>query len=138
MERDAGIFALRAFFRDDGLVAANVADKAFVGAVVGECDGAVRALADMAAAVALQGAGEAAAVEKKDGLLAFCETLLEGGAEAIGEDGDLAFLLLLFQTHVDHTDERHGVGVGTLVEAEELVFSGKGVLPAFQRRCRGA
>ena len=138
LEGDAGIFALRTFPWDDGLVAADVADEALIGAVVGEGDGAVRALADMAAAVALQGAGEAAAVEEKDGLLAFFEALFEGGAEAVGEDGDLAFLLLLFQTHVDDADERHGVGVGAFVEAEELVFSGEGVLPAFERRRGGA
>ena len=109
-----------------------MADEALIGAVVGECDGAVRAGAGMAAGVALQRAGEAAAIEEKDGLFALREALLEGGAEAVGEDRDLAFLLLLFQTHVDHANERHGVGVGALVQAEEMVFPRKAVLPALQ------
>src|SRR5690606_38097988 len=91
-----------------------------------------------AAGMALQGAGEAAAVEEKDGLLAFRETLLKGGAEPVRKDGDLAFLLLFFQPHVDDADERHGMGIGALVEAEEPVFSCQAVLPAFQGRGRGA
>ena len=64
-------------------------------------------------------------------MLAFCEALLEGGAEAIGEDGDLAFLFFFFQAHVDDADEGHGVGIGALSQAEELIFFQKGVLPAF-------
>ena len=131
LKGDTRIFTLRAFLWDDGLVTADVADESLIGAVVGEGDGAVRALAGVAAGVALEGAGEAAAVEEKDGLLAFFEALFEGGAESVREDGDLAFLLLFFQAHVDDADERHGVGVGAFVEAEELIFSGKGVLPAF-------
>ncbi len=63
-------------------------------------------------------------------MLAFFKTLFEGGAEPVGKDGSLAFLLLLFKSHVDDADEWHGVGVSALIEAEELVFSGKSVLPA--------
>ena len=69
LEENSGVTALGAFFRDDGLVAADMADEALVGPVVGERDGTVRALADMAAGGALQGAGESAAVEEQDGLL---------------------------------------------------------------------
>ena len=54
LEGDAGVFTLRAFFRDDGLVAADVADEALIGAVVGEGDGAVGAGAGVAAGVALE------------------------------------------------------------------------------------
>ena len=118
MESDAWILALRTFPGDNGLVPANMADKALISAVISEGDGAVRALADVAAAMALQGAGEASTVEKKDGLLTFFEALLKGGAESVREDRDLAFLFLLFQTHVDDTNQRHGMGVGTFVETE--------------------
>lgn len=83
LEGDAGVFAFWAFFGDDGLVAADVADEAFIGAVVGEGDCAVGALAGVAAAVALERAGEASAVEEEDGLLPFFEALLEGGAESV-------------------------------------------------------
>ena len=138
LQSDSGVFALRAFFRDDGLVAADMADQPFIGAVVGECDGAVRAGAGMAAGMALQRAGEAAAVEEKNRLLALREALFKSGAEAVGEDRDLAFLLLLFQAHVDHADERHGVGVGAFVEAEQVVFPRKAVLPTLQRGRGGA
>ena len=46
---DGGVAALGAFRRRDGLVAADVADDAVRGAVKGERDGAIRALADVAA-----------------------------------------------------------------------------------------
>ena len=115
MKGDTGILTFGAFLRDNGLVATNVANEAFVGAVVGEGDSAVRAFADMAAAMTLQGSGEAAAVEEEDGLLALFEALLKGGAETVREDGDLAFLLLFLQTHIDDTYEGHGVCVGTFV-----------------------
>ena len=61
----------------------NVADESFIGAMISECNRAVRALANVAAAVALQRAGKAAAVQKQDGLFAFGEALLERGAESI-------------------------------------------------------
>lgn len=131
LQGDAGVFAFRAFPGDDGLVAADVADEALVSAVVGEGDGAVGAFTGMAAGVALEGAGEAAAIEEKDGLLTFFEALFEGGAEAIREDGCGAFLFLFLEAHVNYADEGHGVGVSPLIEAKELVFSCKDVLPAF-------
>ena len=53
----------------------------------GEGDGAVRALADVAALFADEGGGEAAAVEEKDGLLLFREPGIDGGDEAFAKDG---------------------------------------------------
>ena len=69
MAADGGVSTLGAFLRRQGLVATHVADEAFISAVIGERDSAVAALADMAAAGALHGAGKAAAVEKQDDLL---------------------------------------------------------------------
>lgn len=83
LEDDGGVPAFRAFVGDDCLMAADVADQAFVGAVVGEGDGAVWALADVAAGGALEGAGEAASVEEEDCLFAAGEALFEGGAESV-------------------------------------------------------
>ena len=116
------------------MVAANVADQALVGPVIGEGDGAVRALTDVAAGGALERAGKAAAVEEEDGLLAFFQPLFEGGAELVGEDGGAALVLGLLDAHVHHADERHGRPVGAFVEAEEGVFVGQGVVPRLQGR----
>lgn len=49
LEEDAVVAAFGAFAWDDRLMAADVAEQAVVGAMVGERDGAVRAFADMAA-----------------------------------------------------------------------------------------
>jgi len=84
LEQDVRIAALGTLARDDGLVAADVADKPLVGAVIGECHGAMRALANVAAGGALQRTGEAAAVEKEDGLLTLLQPLFERGAEFVG------------------------------------------------------
>lgn len=75
LEGDAGVVAGGAFAGDYGLVAADVADEAFVGAVVGKGEGAVGAVDDVTAGVALERAGKAAAVEEEDGLLAAFEAL---------------------------------------------------------------
>jgi len=56
-----------------------VADEAFLAAVIGEGDGAVVALDDVTAGWALQGAGEAAAVEEDDDLLVGFEAFFDGG-----------------------------------------------------------
>lgn len=138
LEGNSGVLTFRAFPWDDGLVAADVTNQALIGAVIGKGDSTVRALAYVAAAVALQGAGEATSVEEEDGLLSLFEALFKGGAEPVGEDGDLAFLFLFFQPHVDDADERHGVCIRSLIQAEDFVFPREGVLPAFQGGGRGA
>ena len=55
-----------------------MAHEPFFGAVVGEGEGAVLAFADLAAGRALEGAGEATAIEKEDGLLSLLEALVHG------------------------------------------------------------
>ena len=90
---DGGVFALGAEAGDDGLEAADVADKAFLGAMISEGDGTVVALNSVAAGRALEGAGEAAAVEEEDDLFVLFEAFVDSGAEAVREDGVAAFLL---------------------------------------------
>ena len=93
LKADGGVFALGAEFWDDGLVAADVADKPFLGAMISEGDGTVFALNSVAAGRALEGAGEAAAVEEEDDLFVLFKAFVDSGAEAIREDGVAAFLL---------------------------------------------
>ena len=83
---------------------ADVADDARGGAVKGEADGAVRALADVAAFLAEQRGGEAAAVEEKDGLLLFREPVIDGSDKSLTKDR--AFLFRL-HAHVHDADEGH-------------------------------
>ena len=112
--------ALGAGARDDGLVAAEVADEAFLGTMVGDGDGAVGAFAGVAAGGAGEGAGEAAAVEEEDNLVSSGELLIHGVAETLGEDGWASFFG--FVAHVDDADEGEGLAVGALGEGDELVF----------------
>lgn len=93
LKADGGVFALGAEFWDDGLVAADVADEPFLGAMISEGDGTVVALNGVAAGRALEGAGEAAAVEEEDDLFVLFKAFVDGGAEAVREDGVAAFLL---------------------------------------------
>ena len=120
LQADGGVLALGAGAGDDGLVAAEVADEAFFGAVIGDGDGAVGAFAGVAAGGAGEGAGEAAAVEEEDDLVSGGELLIHGVAEALGEDGGTAFFG--FVAHVDDADEGKGLAVGALGEGDELVF----------------
>jgi len=84
LEQDVRIAALGAFPRDDGLIAADVADEPLVGAVIGERDGAMRTLANVATGGALERPRKATTVEEEDGLLAFFQPLFERGAELVG------------------------------------------------------
>lgn len=120
LQANGGVLALGADAGDDGLVAAEVADEAFFGAVIGDGDGAVGALAGVAAGGTGERAGEAAAVEEEDDLVSGGELLVHGVAQALGEDGWAAFLGLV--AHVDDADEGEGLAVGTLFEGDELVF----------------
>ena len=130
LEADGGVLALGADAGDDGLVAAEVADEAFFGAVIGDGDGAVGALAGVAAGGAGEGAREAAAVEEEDDLVSGGELLVHGVTEALGEDGGTAFFG--FVAHVDDANEGKGLAVGALGEGDELVFVfGAGVEVAF-------
>jgi len=83
LEADGFVTAFWAFSGGDGLLAAHVADEAFFSFVVSERDGAVLAFADVSAGWALEGAGEASAVEKKYDLLAVFELGFHGAAELV-------------------------------------------------------
>lgn len=43
-----------------------------------------------------------------------------------------------FEAHIDHADEGHGLAVGAFVEAEQLVFSGEGIVPGLEGGRGGA
>ena len=120
LQADGGVLALGADAGDDGLVAAEVADEAFFGAVIGDGDGAMGAFAGVAAGGAGEGAREAAAVEEEDDLVSGCQFLVHGVAQALGEDGRAAFFGLV--AHVDDADHGEGLSVGSLGEGDELVF----------------
>lgn len=120
LQADGGVLALGAGAGDDGLVAAEVADEAFFGAVVGDGDGAVGAFAGVAAGGAGEGAGEATAVEEEDDLVSGGQLLVHGVAQTLGEDGWAAFFGLI--AHVDDADHGEGLPVGPLGEGDELVF----------------
>ena len=92
LKANSWIAAFGADFWDDGLMAADVADKALVGAVVGQRDCAVVALDNVAARRALQGACKAAAVEEEDDLLVVFEPLVDGSTEHVRKDGVASFL----------------------------------------------
>ena len=77
LKANSWIAAFRAEFWDDGLIAADVADQALVGAVVGQRDRAVVALDNVAAGWTLQRSRKAAAVEKEDDLLVGFESLVD-------------------------------------------------------------
>ena len=99
-------------------MATHVADESFFCAVVGQRDGAVAALTDMATGGALQRAGEAAAVEKEDDLLALRELGLHAAAQRVGENGGPSLVFLAFNAHVDNADDGQGLAVGTFCEGE--------------------
>ena len=122
LEVDALFVALRAAAGDDGLVAAEVADESFFGAVVGEGEGAVLTFADVSAVGALEGTGEAAAVEEEDDLLAILDAGFDAVAEFVGEDGELGLLLLRFKAHVDDAEGLEGGGGGA--EDDGAAFDG--------------
>lgn len=122
LQDNGGIRTLRAFARDDGLMAANMADEAVVGAVIGEGQRTMRAGADVAACRALKRAGKAAAVEEEDGLFAAFEALVNGHTQGVGEKGIAAFLFARFELHIDDPDERHLAVVGAFGQAKEAVF----------------
>ena len=75
LEENRGVLALRACAWNDGLIAAQMTDEPFLGSVIGEWHGAVTAFTDVATAGTLQGAGKAAAVEKKNNLLTILQLL---------------------------------------------------------------
>lgn len=93
LKANGWIAAFGADFWDDGLMAADVADKPLVGAVVGQRDRAVVTLDNVAARWALQGARKAAAVEEEDDLLVVFESLGDGSTEHVRKDGVASFLL---------------------------------------------
>ncbi len=135
---NCGIVAVGAGAGDDGLVAADVADEAFFGAVVGEGDGAVVALDDVAAGWALEGAGEAAAVEEDDDLFVRFEAFFNGSTKDVGDDGVAPFVFLGLDAHIDNAGEGEGSSIGALGEFDELVFTELGVLESFERGGGGA
>lgn len=137
LEADGGVLALGADAGDDRLVAAEVADEAFFGAVIGDGDGAMGALAGVAAGGTGKGTGKATAVEEEDDLVSGGELLVHGMAQALGENGWTAFLGLV--AHVDDANKGEGLTVGSLGEGDELVFVfGAGVEVAFDGRSGGA
>ena len=87
------------------MVSAHVADQPFLSTVIGEWQGAVAALTDMAASWALQRTGEAAAVQKKDDLFALGEFFLHMTAQRVRKDGGASLLFLSLNPHVDDTDD---------------------------------
>jgi len=71
-------------------------------------------------------------------LLVLGDPLFEGGAQAVGEDGHAALVLFRLQPHVEDADQRQGLAVGALEQADELVFAVEGVLKRLERRSGGA
>ena len=118
--------------------AADVADEAFFATVVGEGDGAVVALDDVAARRALEGAGEAAAVEENDDLFVGFEAFFDGSTKDVRDNGVTAFMFLRLDAHVDDAGERKGGSVGSFGEFDELVFAKLGVLEGLEGRGGGA
>ena len=68
LKANSWVLAIGAEAGDNGLETADVANEAFVAAVVGKRNGAMVALDDMSAGRALEGSCEAAAVKKNDDL----------------------------------------------------------------------
>ena len=125
--------ALGAGAGNDGLVAADVTDEAFFGAMISDGDGAVCAFAGVAAGRAGEGAGKASAVKEEDDLVSGSELLFHGVAKTLGQDGRASFFR--FVTHVDDTNEGEGLTVGALGEGDELVFSCWGLAFSFLWIC---
>ncbi len=115
-----------------------MADEAFFTAVVGEGDGAVVALDDVAAGGTLKGAGEAAAVEEDDDLFVRFEAFLDGSTKDIRDDGISALVFLGLDAHVDDACQGEGGSVGAFGEFDELVFAESGVLEGLERGGGGA
>jgi len=138
LEADGGVLAVGAEPGNDGLVSANVADEALFGTVVGEGDGAVVALDDVSTGRALEGAGEAAAIQKDDDLFTVFEAFFDGSTKDFGDNGVAALLLSGFDAHVDDTGQGERGTVGPLGEMGEVVFAEEGVVVGFERRGGGA
>lgn len=83
LEDDGRVPAFRTFFRNNGLVPADMTNQPLVRAVISQSHGAVRALANVAALRALQGPRETTPVQEKDRLLAVFQTLLQRGPQLV-------------------------------------------------------
>lgn len=90
------------------------------------------ALDGVAAGGALEGTGEAAAVEEDDDLASVFEAFFDGSTKDVGDDGVAAFVFFGFDAHVDDAGEGEGCSVGAFGEFDELVFAELGVLEGFE------
>ena len=88
--------------------------------------------ADVTATRALQGAGEAPAVQEKDDLLSLFQFLLHVHPEAVGEDGGTTLTLLRLSPHIHDSDERQGLTVCALGQAYQVILAGQSILKGLQ------
>ena len=136
LEKDAGGFAFRAGSGHQGLETAQMAHQAVFRAVVGEGKGTVHARDDVPAVRALDGTCESAAIEQQDHLLPPVQAAVDGHSEAFRKHIGAGFVFTL-RFHVQNADQRQLLAVRTFRQPGQGVFSGLGVVDAFQGRRGG-
>tara|TARA_B100001094_G_scaffold298932_1_gene323205 strand:- start:296 stop:598 length:303 start_codon:yes stop_codon:yes gene_type:complete len=100
-----------------------VANQSLFGPVIGQWDGAMLALTDMATTWTLQGSSKSTAIEKENHLLTGLKLLLHVSPEAFGENGWSAFLFPALVSHIYNANERKSLAVCPLGKSDEIVFS---------------
>ena len=132
LQRDVCRVAIRAAGRHHLAVAADVAHKPVLRGVESHGQGAVLAVGHIAAFRALQGAGKTAAVQQQNHLFALVQSFINGHAQALGEDAEVALVLGL-AAHIQHAGEGQALAVGALIHAQHAVFILLHVVKGFQR-----